>query len=155
MRPHAHIAILISWWVFGRVGGRGHGLVFGQIDSNGQSHVGGGAYSGSRVGLPRSCTIGAVRAWAQTDRPQNKERRKGGRLERSRSRPRGNGVTRLHPARARRVGTTLAQAWTLPAGRLSEGDVHVPVGVDSARRETEGQSGLQGLVPEQQGMCMA
>lgn len=49
-------------------------------------------------------------------------------------------------------------AWrrpALPAGRLPEGDVHVPVGVDSERREAEGQCGLQDLVPGQQGMCVA
>lgn len=61
-RPHSHITILTSWWVFGRVGGGGYGLIFGQMGSHGQSHVGGG--------LPRP--------WDKaTDRPQMK----GGRRE--------------------------------------------------------------------------
>ena len=45
-----------------------------------------------------------------TDRRRTKERRRGGRLERLRSRPRGRGATRLCPAHAQHVGA----AWPGP-----------------------------------------
>lgn len=97
--------------------------------------------------VPRPRTLTAVRAQAPPDRHSTEYGGRRGRwLERFRSRLKG--ATRRRPAHAQCVGISPARALTLPAGRLSEGDVHVPMGVDSARRETEGQTGLQGLVPE-------
>lgn len=94
------IIILTSWWVSGRVGGGGHGLIFGQMGSNYQSRVGGGMHSGSRVGLPRIHSCAAVKTWAQVDKRTDHRLRRGGRAGswRDLAADQGEAEQRDHPA---------------------------------------------------------
>lgn len=114
-RTHSHITILTSWWIFRRVGGGSYGLIFGQMGSNGQSHVGGGLWL-------QGC---AAKAQGHGDRQTADE---GG--------EEGGGRRDLE-ADTHCEGKSLTQAPTSPAGRLSEGDVHVPMGVDPGRKDGE------------------
>lgn len=101
-----------------------------------------GTHSGSRVGPPRARACAVPGAQAQVKRPQTRRGVRQG----------GCRHLEADPREVEPQGSVvlMRSAWgkpglgpALPAGCLSEGDVHVPVGVDSGKIEAEGQCGLQ------------
>ena len=136
-RPHLHSTTLTTSGASGSLWEDGRGRLWPLLRADGLTRpvpCGRGAHPGSRVGLPsiphplRSAAKAQACFDRQTDGPQTKEGRKGGRP---------GGLA----ADAHMWGKPSPGA-DPPAGRLSEGDVHVPVGVDSARGGAESQLGL-------------